>query len=638
MSEHPPSPAPPVALVGPTASGKSALALALARRRPAFEIVSVDSMQVYRGMDIGTAKPTPAERAEIRHHLIDLVDADEEYTVARFQADVHAAVADIERRGRRALLVGGTGLYLQAAVDDLDIPGQYPEVRAALEADADTVGLHHRLAGLDPVAAARMEPTNRRRVVRALEVTLGSGRPFSSFGPGLAAYPPTRFLLVGLRLPRPVLDARIAARYRDQLDDGFLDEVRALAARPGGLSRTAAQALGYKELLDHLAGAVTLDDALERAVTRTRRFARRQERWFRRDPRIRWLEPPPGSGDDPLRALDTLRALVDDPAPLDDPDPVRRRHVAPAAPSGEQHPPPVPASFTDVDGEEQDQDRLVAMMDATDAWPAVQAARAWVLDRARLGVGSTVVDIGCGPGTFATLARAAARAVRTVEVDRSAAMLRVVAARHGRTRTCRADVGALPLHRGVAALVHLERVLQWSADPHAALTEARRIVAPGGALAVTDTDWRTFTVEHPDPAVSTRLSAAALAWVPHAALAGSLGERLRDLGFDHVEVRRDLVLLDAWDPDDPAQFDGPPGLPLHSIAAAGTRGPDRLSADVATLAQAARVGRFRASLTIVTAVGRCLPPATTSSPGPDRVARWDVRPWRSGPAGRPMGP
>ena len=175
-------------------------------------------------------------------------------------------------------------------IDDLKIPGRYPEVRAELETDSDTEALHRRLADLDPVAAGRMESTNRRRVVRALEVTVGSGEPFSSYGPGLGHYPPTSFVQVGLRWDRDRLDERIAARYQRQMVDGFLDEVRALAVRP--MSRTAAQALGYKELLGHLRGDTTLDEALELAIARTRRFARRQQRWFRRDPRIGWLDAP----------------------------------------------------------------------------------------------------------------------------------------------------------------------------------------------------------------------------------------------------------------------------------------------------------------------------------------------------------
>jgi tRNA dimethylallyltransferase len=284
-----------VALVGPTASGKSALALALARRRPEAELVSVDSMCVYRGMDIGTAKPGPAERAEVRYHLLDLVDPAEEFTVRRFQAAAAEAVADIEHRGRRALLVGGTGLYLRAVVDRLEVPGRWPELSAALEAEAaepgGTARLYERLLSIDPVAAARTTPANGRRVVRALEVTLGSGRPFSSFGPGLETYPPSPFLLVGVCPDRAVLDAAIERRFRGLMDRGLLDEVRGLAARPGGLSRTARQALGYRELLSHLEDGVPLEEAVDAALRRTRAFARRQWAWFRRDPRIRWLDP-----------------------------------------------------------------------------------------------------------------------------------------------------------------------------------------------------------------------------------------------------------------------------------------------------------------------------------------------------------
>lgn len=299
------------ALVGVTASGKSALALEVARRRPGTELVSVDSMQVYRGMDIGTAKPTAAEQAEVRHHLIDLVDPDEEYTVARFQQDLAEVLADVDARGARALLVGGTGLYLRAAVDALEIPGRYPAIRAELEGEPDTAALHRRLDRLDPVAAARMEPSNRRRIVRALEVTVGAGRPFSSFGPGLDQHPPSSFRLLGVRLPRPVVDRRIEARYQAQLAAGFVAEVAALAARPGGLSRTARQALGYRELLAHVEDGAPLDECMATAVVRTRRFARRQDRWFRRDPRITWFEPAPEVGDDPALVVDDLLAELD---------------------------------------------------------------------------------------------------------------------------------------------------------------------------------------------------------------------------------------------------------------------------------------------------------------------------------------
>ena len=274
----------------------------MARRLGDVELVSADSMQVYRGMDVGTAKATPAERAEVPHHLLDVVEPEVDYSVARFQADVAEVIAGIEARGRRALVVGGTGLYVQAVVDGLALPGEWPELKAELEArSADE--LHRRLTELDPLAASRIEPGNARRLVRALEVTVGSGKPFSSFGPGLGAYPPSpRFRLAGVWLPRPVLSERIEARYRQQIAAGFLEEVGRLQAR---MSRTARQALGYKELLAYLAADCSLEDALAAAVSRTKELARRQRAWFRRDPRITWL----GATANPL---DLLPALLGD--------------------------------------------------------------------------------------------------------------------------------------------------------------------------------------------------------------------------------------------------------------------------------------------------------------------------------------
>lgn len=267
-----------------------------------MELVSADSMQVYRRMDIGTAKASPAERAEVPHHLLDVADPSEDYSVARFQVDVAEVVAAIESRGHRALVVGGTGLYVQAVVDGLALSGEWPELRADLEA-RPAEELHARLLDADPVAASRIEPGNVRRLARALEVTEGSGRPFSSFGPGLGVYPPTsRFRLAGVWLPRPVLASRIEARYREQLAAGFLDEVRGLQHT---MSRTARQALGYKELLAHLAGACSLDEAVDAATRRTREFARRQRAWFRRDPRITWFGAP-------ANPVDLLPALLGD--------------------------------------------------------------------------------------------------------------------------------------------------------------------------------------------------------------------------------------------------------------------------------------------------------------------------------------
>jgi len=287
--------------VGPTASGKTDLAIAAAEALGDVEIVMADAMCVYRGMDIGTAKPTSGQQARVPHHLLDLADPWEDFSIGRLWQAAAEALADIEARGRRALVVGGSGLYVRAVVDGFTPPPQYPEVRAELEANLDTPGLHARLAELDPKAAARMEPDNRRRVVRALEVCLGSGRPFSAWG-AMTDYPDTGFEQVGLWLPREVLRNRIAQRYEEQMKAGFLDEVAGVFTADRGPSATAAQALGYKELAGHLAGECSLDEALELAVNRTRRFARRQRVWFRRDPRITWL----GTADDPARLLPAL--------------------------------------------------------------------------------------------------------------------------------------------------------------------------------------------------------------------------------------------------------------------------------------------------------------------------------------------
>jgi tRNA dimethylallyltransferase len=278
-----------LALVGPTASGKSALALAFAREMRDVEIVSLDSMQVYRGLDIGTAKPSAAERAEVVHHLVDVADPAEEWSVRRTQLAARGAVAAIEARGRRALLVGGTGLYVRAVVDDLEIPPTDAAVRAAVDAEPDLAALYERLVRLDPVAAARIEPGNRRRIVRALEVIELTGRPFSSFGPGIDEYgtPAIDVTMLGIAVEPGDLSLRIEQRFAAMRDAGLVDEVRLLAGRP--LSRTAREAIGYREVLDHLAGACSLDDALHAAVRRTRRFARRQRVWFRRDPRVRWI-------------------------------------------------------------------------------------------------------------------------------------------------------------------------------------------------------------------------------------------------------------------------------------------------------------------------------------------------------------
>jgi tRNA dimethylallyltransferase len=305
-----------LALVGPTASGKTALALQVAEAFGDVEIVSMDSMQVYRGMDVGTAKATAEERAAVPHHLIDVADPDEEWSVARFQAEARAAVAGIEARGHRALLVGGTGLYVQAVVDPLAFPPEDRELRAAIGRQAVEPGgldaLYAELARVDPAAAARIEPGNVRRVVRALEVIRLTGRPFSSFGPGIQDYGATAFpvRMVGVWLPREVLndriDARLAAMGHPGTSEarGIVEEVTRLRDRPGRLSRTAEQAIGYQEVLAHLAGDGTLADALAAAAQRTRQFARRQRMWFRRDPRISWL----ATAENPSRLAPALLA------------------------------------------------------------------------------------------------------------------------------------------------------------------------------------------------------------------------------------------------------------------------------------------------------------------------------------------
>ena len=252
-------------------------------------------MQVYRGLDIGTAKPTAAERAAVAHHVIDVVEPTDEWSAVRHQSAARAAVAEIERRGGRALLVGGTGLYVQAVVDDLRFPREDPDLRAELEAwTAEPGGVaaaYDELRRRDPDAAEKIDPHNARRIVRALEVIRLTGAPFSSFGPGLDQFGPTAFAvrMVGVWVPRDVLNDRIAARFAAMRDAGLVDEVQRLLDGPP-LSRTAAQAIGYKEIIAALSdGDASLDAALDTAVRRTRSFARRQRMWFRRDPRITWL-------------------------------------------------------------------------------------------------------------------------------------------------------------------------------------------------------------------------------------------------------------------------------------------------------------------------------------------------------------
>ncbi len=296
---------PPLALVGPTASGKSEAAVELARSIDA-EIVSVDSMLVYRGMDIGTAKPTPDERAGVTHHLIDVAEPSEPFSVARYQALARTALEQVRSRARRPLLVGGSGLYFRAVVDDLEFPGTDPDTRAELERQAEALGapgLHRRLAMADPVAAGRIEPGNARRTVRALEVAALTGRAFSSFAEAWSSYPPSRVRAVGVALDRPALIGRVSRRVDQMLEHGLLEEVRTLLSAGFGEWLTSTQAIGYAEMTRHLRGELSLQDAVAGTVRRTNNLARRQMAWFRRDPRIRWVTAGAGGAMDVLHEL-----------------------------------------------------------------------------------------------------------------------------------------------------------------------------------------------------------------------------------------------------------------------------------------------------------------------------------------------
>ncbi len=283
----------PVVIVGPTASGKSSVAMAVAQAETSAQnpvhIVAVDAMQVYRDMNIGTAKPTLQDQLLVPHHCLDLVDSHERFTVAEFKKSATVALDEIAKVDGRALFVAGTGLYLTAVIDDLVLPGEFAETRIALEQETNTAVLFARLTELDPQAAQKIEQSNRRRIVRALEVCIGSGKPFSSFGPGTSAYPDNGVIQIGLRWSRERLAQRVADRVHAMMSDGLLAEVSALRNSKNGLSRTAAQALGYKELLVYLDGKMGLDEAVNQTIIHTRQFAVRQERWFRRDPRIKWV-------------------------------------------------------------------------------------------------------------------------------------------------------------------------------------------------------------------------------------------------------------------------------------------------------------------------------------------------------------
>ncbi len=296
---------PIVAVVGPTASGKTHLSLDLAEHLGG-EILNTDAMQVYRGMEIGTAKLPEAERRGIRHHLLDLLTVRDPLTVAEFQLQARAVISGLRERGATPVLVGGSALYTRAVVDRFEFPGTDPEVRARLEAELTALGphaLHERLRGLDPEAAARILPENGRRVVRALEVIEITGRPYTASLPQLE-YVDSRTIQVGVEIDRPTLDARIEQRVDHMFEAGLVDEVERLLGEGLADGRTASRAIGYREVAAYLSGEISLDEARERTLRATRRFARRQESWFRRDPRIVWVRY-----SDPERAIRALEAV-----------------------------------------------------------------------------------------------------------------------------------------------------------------------------------------------------------------------------------------------------------------------------------------------------------------------------------------
>ncbi|WGW13138.1 tRNA (adenosine(37)-N6)-dimethylallyltransferase MiaA [Saxibacter everestensis] len=296
-----------IAVIGATATGKSDLALDLAEELGA-EIVNADAMQFYRGMDIGTAKLPVSHRRGIAHHLLDILDVTEDASVARYQQDARAVVRTLRDQSSPAILVGGSGLYVRAVVDDLEFPGHDPQIRAALERRAETEGpgvLYQELLTRDPAAAEKIAPANVRRVVRALEVIELTGQPFSATLPEYRYVMPT--VQLGLRLDRGILDDRIARRVVTMWDQGLVDEVRTLEERGLRSGTTARRALGYAQILDYFDGRCSQDEAIEATIVQTRQFARRQETWFRRDKRVDWLD----ASSSPATLLREARGVVE---------------------------------------------------------------------------------------------------------------------------------------------------------------------------------------------------------------------------------------------------------------------------------------------------------------------------------------
>ncbi|WP_371479306.1 tRNA (adenosine(37)-N6)-dimethylallyltransferase MiaA [Kitasatospora sp. NBC_00315] len=308
MSSSSSTPPRVVSVVGATAAGKSDLAVALARSLDG-EVINTDSMQLYRGMDIGTAKLTVEERGGVPHHLLDVWDVTEAASVAEYQRLARAEIDRLLAAGRTPVLVGGSGLYVRAAIDEMEFPGTDPAVRARLESELEELGsgaMHRRLAGLDPAAAEAILPGNGRRIVRALEVIEITGLPFTANLPGnTAVYDAVQ---IGVALPRPELDERITLRVDRMWGAGLLEEVRELEKLGLRAGLTASRALGYQQVLDHFAGECTEDEAKAETVRATKRFARRQESWFRRDDRIHWLARPAGA--DPAELLQRSLELI----------------------------------------------------------------------------------------------------------------------------------------------------------------------------------------------------------------------------------------------------------------------------------------------------------------------------------------
>lgn len=302
---------PLVAVVGLTASGKSGfslqLAAALGERGVACEIISADAFQLYRGMDIGTAKVSVQERGGIPHHLLDVLELEEKASVAAYQRSCRQVINEIRAREALPILVGGSGLYVRAVLDKIEFPGTDSGIRAQLEAQAAQLGIekmHQRLAEVDPESAARIVPANERRVIRALEVYELTGKKFSATMPRREYFQPA--VQLGIKWPLAVLDERISQRTAQMLTQGFIEEVAELEKRGLAHTPTACRATGYQAVMDYLAGKITREESAEQIALQTRQLARKQRKWFRKDPRIHWLDGEAGASSNLKQALTLL--------------------------------------------------------------------------------------------------------------------------------------------------------------------------------------------------------------------------------------------------------------------------------------------------------------------------------------------